>query len=71
MTVNYSKLEGRIVERFGNRKNFAAALGISANSMSRKLRGKQAFSQKDILKSAELLGIAVDELGEYFFTPKV
>jgi histidinol-phosphatase (PHP family) len=68
VTVNYSKLEGRIVERFGNRKNFAAALGISTNSMSRKLRGKQAFSRKDILKSAELLGIAVDELGEYFST---
>ena len=65
---SYSKLKGRIVERDGTQANFACKLGISKNSMSKKLTGKTEFSQSDIIRWAELLGIEKGEYEEYFFT---
>lgn len=64
---SYSKLKGRIVERYGTQANFARRLGISKNSMSKKLTCKTEFSQSDIIKWAELLGIEKGEYEEYFF----
>ena len=51
---SYSKLKGRIVERYGTQANFASKLGISKNSMSKKLTCKTEFSQTDIIRWAEL-----------------
>ncbi len=51
----YSKLKGRIVERYGTQANFARKIGISKNSISKKLTGKTEFSQSDIEQWAELL----------------
>ena len=65
---SYSKLKGRIVERYGTQANFACKLGISKNSMSKKLTGKTEFSQSDTIRWAELLGIEKGEYEEYFFT---
>ncbi len=53
----YSKLKGRIVGRYGTQANFARRLGISKNSMSKKLICNTEFSQSDIIRRAELLGI--------------
>ena len=64
---SYSKLKGRIVERYGTQANFVRKLGISKNSMSKKLTGKTEFSQSDIIRWAELLGIEKGEYEEYFF----
>lgn len=64
---SYSKLKGRIVERYGTQANFAYKLGISKNSMSKKLTCKTEFSQSDIKRWAELLGIEKGEYEEYFF----
>lgn len=64
---SYSKLKGRITERYGTQVNFAKKLGISKNSMSKKLTGKTEFSQSDIEKWSELLGIGKGEYEEYFF----
>jgi hypothetical protein len=63
----YRKLIGRIVEKFGTRKRFAEAVGISENSMSLKLNGKTGFSREDMIKWGELLEIDVSEFGDYFF----
>ena len=70
---DYSKLKGRITEKFGTRKAFAETLGISENSMSQKLSGKMAITTDDIRKwsSDELLGIDAEEIGDYFFKTKV
>ena len=68
---DYSKLTGRVIEKFGSRKAFAEALGIHVQTVSSKLSGKLPISVKDICKWSELLGIEKAEIGRYFFTPKV
>lgn len=67
MPFSYNKLKGRIVEKYGTQANFADVLGISNNSISKKLNCKTGFSQSDINKWAELLDIPVSEYGVYFF----
>jgi transcriptional regulator with XRE-family HTH domain len=64
----YRKLIGRIVEKYGTRKEFAKVLGISENSMSLKLNGKTGFSREDMVRWGELLDIDVNDFGAYFFT---
>lgn len=70
MGFNYSKLEGRIVEKFGSRRAFAKADGRSENTISRKLNHKQAITSDDIVKwsAEEFLDIQPAEIHEYFFT---
>lgn len=65
---NYSKLRGKIVEKFTTHTNFAKALGISHTSLSSKLTGKHSFSAFEIYKSTELLDIPLNEIPSYFFT---
>lgn len=66
---DYSKLNGRIVEKFGSQRAFAEALGRSEVTISRKLLGKTAISVRDIMKwsSADFLDIPAEEIHEYFF----
>ena len=70
---DYSKLIGRIIEKFGTRRAFAEALGISENAMSQKLTGKMAITTDDIKKWClpEFLDIPCDEIGVYFFAKQV
>lgn len=69
MAFDYSKLRGRIVEKFGSISAFSEAYGITSVSMSMKLNGKIAFSQDDIMKmsKSEFLDIQPNEIHEYFF----
>ena len=68
---DYSKLIGRIIEKFGSQKKFAPAVRLSERSLSLKLNGLVPFKQPEIDKSAELLSIPEKEIGLYFFTRKV
>ena len=68
---NYNKLRGRIVEKYGSNEAFAKAVGISIVSMSNKLNNRTGISREEILKWADVLDIAKDELGAYFFTLEV
>lgn len=67
MAYTYAKLKGRIVEKFGTQKAFADAIGISENSISKKLNGLTGFSQEDIVLWSEKLEIDLREAGKYFF----
>lgn len=67
MPYTYNKLKGKIVEVFGNQNNFASKLGVSEVSVSRKLNRKTEFSQSDIERWSNLLGIETAEYGDYFF----
>lgn len=67
MQYAYRKLRGRITEVFGTQAAFALALGISKNSVSKKLTGKTEFSQSDVERWAELLHINRCEYGEFFY----
>lgn len=67
MEYSYNKLRGKIVEVFGSQTEFAEALGVSRTIMSQKINGKTGFSQSDIEKWANLLGIKQEDYGAYFF----
>lgn len=67
MECAYRKLKGRIVEKYDTQGEFAKAVGISINSMSKKMTGKVGFSKSDILLWCELLDISKENIGEYFF----
>lgn len=63
----YNKLRGRIIEKFGSFGCFAKEIGLSNNSLSKKLTGKTGISQEDIEKWSDLLDIETSEYGVYFF----
>ena len=68
---DYSKLSGRIREKFGSQKEFAKKMGISEGSMSLKLTNVHYFSQAEIRKAVQLLEVEPGAVTEYFFTPRV
>lgn len=67
MGYSYRKLRGKIIEKYGSQEKYAEILGISSNSLSKKMRGKTGFSQKDIATWSALLEIDKDDYGKYFF----
>lgn len=68
---DYSKLKGRIVEKFKTQSKFAAINQLSDRSMSLKLNNGIGLSQDEILKWCRLLEIETGEIPVYFFTQKV
>ena len=73
MNFDYSKLSGRITEKFGSQRAFADACGFSENTISKKLSGKMAITTNDIINwsSEDLLDIESTEIPVYFFKTKV
>lgn len=71
MAYDYSKLEGRIKEKFGTQAKFAEAINLSARSLSLKLNSIRGFKQDEISVSCRLLDIDHTEIPAYFFTLKV
>ena len=70
---DFSKLIGRIVEKFGTRKAFCEKVGISEPALSYRLSNKTSFSMEEIHRiiQPDCLDIVPAEIGVYFFTPKV
>ncbi len=68
MAYDYSKLSGRINEKFGTRSKFATAMGMSERSLSLKLNSKIPFKQPEISKACTLLEIGDTDIYPYFFT---
>lgn len=71
MTYDYSKLTGRIVEKYGTQYNFAIALGVSERTLSLKMNNKVPWKQTEIEKCIKLLKISRANISRYFFTKKV
>lgn len=71
LVYDYSKLLGKIIEKFRSQQRFAPALGLSERSLSLKLNNMIDFKQNEISKCCTLLGIEQAEIHEYFFTLKV
>jgi len=71
MTIDYSKLKGRIKEKYGSQQDFAKAIGLSEKNISDKLNNKSYWKQSDIDAATELLGIKKEDIGIYFFNKKV
>ena len=68
---NYSKLKGRIVEKCGTQRVFAALMSISEATLISKLKGYTYFTQKEIAVAIKLLEIQPGEVTDYFFTERV
>lgn len=71
MSYDYSKLSGRIVEKYETQAKFANAMNLSEHSISLKLNGKVGWKQNEITKACKLLGLALTEIPTYFFVTKV
>lgn len=71
MSYDYSKLLGRIVEKYDSQAEFAKVIGISERSLSLKLNNKVGFKQLEIEMACDLLEIDKDEIAKYFFKLKV
>lgn len=70
LNYDYSKLRGRIIEKCGSLSNFAVAMGISKQALSKKMTGKTYWSQDDIVKAFEILDVPLESAGNYFFVEK-
>lgn len=68
---DYSKLNGRMAELGITQKCMAGAALMTETTMSLKLNGKGFFKQSEIQAMVNLLQIAPEEIGSYFFTPIV
>lgn len=71
MVFDYSKLIGKIKEKYNNRDDFAELIPLSSNSLSKKLNNKVPFDSIEIYKIIEILGIDASEIHMYFYTLKV
>lgn len=71
MEFDYSKLRGRIVEKYGNATKMAKAMGIAPVNLSNRLCGRYEFNSTMIMKMAGMLCIQTDDIPQYFFKLKV
>lgn len=71
IVFDYSKLRGRIIEKFDTQGKFAAVNQLSDRSMSLKLNNGIGISQDEILRWCDLLDIDTSEIPVYFFNQKV
>lgn len=58
---------GKIVEKFGSRRNFASELGWSQSKLSMKLGGKSDWTRSEMLEVLSKLGSSSSEVELYFF----
>jgi hypothetical protein len=69
VTWNYSKLRGKIKEVCGTQEVFAKRIGIGTVSLSQRLNNQLEFSQDEMFKACDILGINSEDISEYFFCP--
>lgn len=70
MSNDYSKLLGRITEKFGTQAEFANAMGVSERSISLKLNNKVSWKDNEISKAVEILEVNPKDIPAYFFKYK-
>ncbi len=63
----FNRLEGKIVEVFGTRANFACAMELSQTTITAKLKGRIDWKRSEMRKACELLDIPLAEIVDYFF----
>ena len=71
MKFDYSKLRGKIIEKYGSQTAFAKEFGISKNVFSKKMNNKTRFNPDDMIKIVKMLDIPEKDINTYFFAPKV
>lgn len=73
MAFDFSKLRGRIIEKFGTCAAFAAAVNLPESSVSARLNNKVKIDSDEIMRwcQPDILDIPPEEIHVYFLTPKV
>lgn len=70
MAYKTERLKSRIIERYGEQKSFAKALGVDESTLSRYLSGRE-WKSSTMMKAVELLEIPLCEIEVYFFDKAV
>lgn len=71
VSFDFSKLRGKIIEKCGTMYKFAEIMGWSERTMSLKINGKRAWTQLEIAKAVDILGLEQKDIPVYFFVCKV
>ena len=71
MIFDSSKLKGLMKEKDITQDEAAKEIKISTSTFNLKINGNAYFSQEEIYKLSNLLGISGELYGQYFFTLKV
>lgn len=71
MAYDYSKLNGKIVEKCGTQAAFAKKMNLSERTISLKLNNKIPWKQTEMQRAADVLCFPETDMQEYFFTVKV
>ena len=71
MSYNYSKLRGKIIEKFGTLGEFSKAMKWSERTNGLKLNGRVEWKQNEIITATRLLGIRSEDIDIYFFDVEV
>lgn len=66
--MDYSKLRGRIVEKFGKQSEFANRIGFSEKSVSEWINNQKYWPHEAMIMAVEALEIQLCDIGGYFFT---
>ena len=65
------KLKARILEKFGNQKAFAKAIGMTPPTICKYLKRGSEWKGSYLIKAIRVLEIKDTEVDAYFFTPAV
>lgn len=71
MGFDYSKLRGKIREKFETQGKFADAMDIATTTLSFKLNNKVSWTQQEINLACKLLELEDYDVTSYFFKEKV
>lgn len=66
--IDYSKLKGRIVEKYGKQSAFAEKINVSEKTMSEWLNNQKYWKHESMIAAVKALDIPESEVGAYFFT---
>lgn len=69
--IDTSKLRGRIVEKCGTLQTFAEQMGINGATVTKKLAGRSAWDQQEIIRAVKVLELENADILDYFFNEKV
>lgn len=67
---DFSKLQGRIIEKYGTRAKFAEAMGLKLGALLARLKNKTGWKDYEIHEASQLLEIDPTDIPLYFFAPK-
>lgn len=68
--MNNEALLDLMKEKGVSQKQAAEAVRVSESHFSRKMSGEYAFTQSEMARLCDILGIADDEIKRLFFCPK-